>query len=372
MGFHRLKRNFFPWCLVLLGTGIYTLAALSANQWDPMAFVMVGGQFDGRVDNTSMGYDGQFIFQIARDPLNGWQYVDIPAYRYQRILYPVLAGGISLGSEAALPWLLILINLISVTAGTWVMEKMLTAHGLSRWYALGYGFFAGLWMGLRLDLTEPLAFLLVLAGLWAFESKQWGWSAVLFAGASLTREVTLAFAAGCAFSLLANRQVRLGLVWGGAVVLPFAAWQAVLWQWFGTIGVRSGGALSTPIEWIPFHGWWGFAELNPQAFWVMSLLIVPVAVIPAIAAVWTAGRGLWQGQRSEAVWILFLNGLLVAILPRSILLDPLGLIRTLVGLVTAALYFGLRKPSARALNYSLLWLLLLVFVVVDGFMPKYP
>ena len=113
---NRIRLALSPWMIVLFVAGIYLINALSSRQWDPMAFVLVGGQFDNRVQNNSLGYDGQFVYQIGRDPLNGWRYVDVPAYRYQRILYPILARVLSLGNSTVLPWTLILINLVNKLA----------------------------------------------------------------------------------------------------------------------------------------------------------------------------------------------------------------------------------------------------------------
>ena len=358
--------------IVFIVSVTYISVSLAAHQWDPFSFVLIGGKYDPRVNNPYFGYDGQFAYQIARDPINAWKYLDIPAYRYQRILYPLLARGLSLGNETALPWTLILINLVSLVVGTWVLERLLVAHKQNPWYALGYGLFAGLLLSLRLDLTEPLAFLFILSGLWAFERHKWLLSAVLFIGAALTREVTIVFAAACCLSLLTNRQLRLGFIWGAGIAIPFLLWQGLLWIWFGTIGIKAGGAMSDPMEFIPLRAWWGYAAVNPTDFWVKSLLIVPAVLLPTLAALWTAGRSLWQGTRGVAEWALLLNGILILFLPRTIIFDPLGVFRTLIGLVTGVVYFGLSKPSRRALNYALVWLELLLFILLDSFIPALP
>ncbi len=360
-----------PWMVVFIFALGYVLASLSAHQWDPLSFVIIGGQFDPAADNTYPGYDGQFAYQIALDPANAWKYIDIPAYRYQRILYPLLARGLSFGNAGVLPWMLIVINLVSLVAGTWILERLLAAHGQSRWYALSYGLFGGLLISLRLDLTEPLAFLLALAGLWEFERRQWYISAALFVLAAFTREVTLLFPAACCFSLLANRKFRSGLIWGAAVVVPFIILQGMLWMAFKTVGIKAGGGMADPLEWIPFHGWWGYGAINSPDFWIKSLLLIPMVVLPALATLWIAIRSLWQGGRTVAVWGLLLNGLLVAILPRTTLWSLLGVVRTMIGPAVAILYFGLEKPSPRALNYSLLWLTLLIFILLNSFIPGF-
>ena len=45
------------------------------------------------------GYDGQFNYAIAADPLHASPALDVPAYRYQRILYPLLVRALALGQE---------------------------------------------------------------------------------------------------------------------------------------------------------------------------------------------------------------------------------------------------------------------------------
>jgi hypothetical protein len=52
--------------------------------------------------------------------LNGWTKTDVPAYRYQRILYPVAARALALGNADLVPWTLIIVNVIALMAGVWL------------------------------------------------------------------------------------------------------------------------------------------------------------------------------------------------------------------------------------------------------------
>lgn len=366
----RLAVRVRPWQIVALCALVYVLVTLARFGWDPMAFVLVGGHFDPRAPGGSLGYDGQFAYQIARDPWAGWRYVDVPAYRYQRILYPLLARVLSLGSASLVPWLLILINLAALPGGTALTEAFLVAHGTGRWYALTYGLYVGLLMPVRLDLTEPLAFLLVQAGVLAFSRDRTWLSAVWFALAALTRETTLLFALAYGLSLLFTGRRGRALGWGGMVVAPFLAWQVALRVWLGSWGVGSGGALSTPFECVPFRGWWIVATANPAAFVVMSLLVVPMALLPAVVSLVAALRDLVRGSRGPAVWALLTNALVFPFLPTSNVLDPLGLSRTTAGLVTAVVNYGGQQRARRALNYSLLWIITAVFLFKDSFLPR--
>lgn len=358
-----------PWQVVLLVTAVYVGLTLARFDGDPLSFAIVGSRFDPGLPDGTQGYDGQFAYQIARNPLGASPYLDVPAYRYQRILYPLLARCLSLGNERLLPWMLILINLIALPAGTALTEAILVQQGLSRWYALTYGLFIGLLMPVRLDLTEPLAYLLVQAAVLAFRRQRLGLGAVWFALAALTRETTLLFVGGYALSLLAARRWRAALGWTGAVVGPFLAWQIVLYLWLGSWGVGSGGAFATPFEVIPFRGWWIIARFNPAGFLVMSLLVLPLALLPAVFALLTASRALLKGERGAEVWALFTHALVFPFLPTSNVLDPLGLARFTAGLVVATLDYGAARQARRALNYALLWALTAIFLFKDAFLP---
>ena len=59
-----------PWMITAVFTIGYVLLILSQNNWDPMHFVNIGGHFDPRQQNNAWGYDGQFVYQIAADPLH--------------------------------------------------------------------------------------------------------------------------------------------------------------------------------------------------------------------------------------------------------------------------------------------------------------
>jgi len=166
-----------PWVVVLLAALIYAGVTLVRYGYDPLAFAMVGTRYSQGDPQGSQGYDGQFAYYIARDPAQGWQYCDVPAYRYQRILYPLLAWVLALGQPEWVGWTLIVINIAALAGGTYFTERLLAAEGANRWYALAYGLYGGLVAGLRLDLTEPLAYGLAQAGLWAWsvqESKRVG------------------------------------------------------------------------------------------------------------------------------------------------------------------------------------------------------
>src|ERR1700716_2172991 len=44
-----------------------------------------------------IGYDSQFFYYLALDPVNARYYMDVPTYRYTRVLYPLAARAMALG-----------------------------------------------------------------------------------------------------------------------------------------------------------------------------------------------------------------------------------------------------------------------------------
>jgi hypothetical protein len=358
-----LKKPFWlrPWMLSLGIAVVYCLVTLAHNAWDPMAFVLIGHQFDPAHGTLTAGYDGQFAYQIALHPAGAASLLDAPAYRYQRILYPLLARVLAFGRPALIPWMLILINVVSLAMGTYATEQLMVGRRYSRWYSLAYAFFVGLWISLRLDLTEPLAFALVQWGVVHFDHKKIWISMIFFALAALAREVTLIFAAACAISLFVGRRRLVGAAWGWGVVLPFGLWQIFLHFWQGAWGVQSGGAMASDFDFIPFHGWWGFHPKEISSFVLLSIVIVAIAIAPVGLGIVAGLRSFWKRRLGPGVWMLLLNSLFIAVLPSSNVLNLTGLVRILIGLMVAILDFGALENSSRALRYSQLWIVLLVF-----------
>src|SRR5512147_2882325 len=102
-------RRIKPWHVVLAVSVVYVVITLARGNFDPKFLALIGPLYDPGVQDGKPGYDGQFAYQIARDPLNGWTKVDVPAYRYQRIVYPMAARVLALGNIDLVPWALVVI-----------------------------------------------------------------------------------------------------------------------------------------------------------------------------------------------------------------------------------------------------------------------
>jgi hypothetical protein len=345
----RLRQSSRPWptIVVLILAVLYVGTVLISNGGDPMSFV---------------NYDGHFAYQIALHGSQATPFLDVPAYRYQRIFYPFLSRILSLGLPTLVPWVLIGVNIIAIAVGTWALEKLLVRCDVSRWYALIYGLYGGNFVALRTNLTEPLAYTLVALAILAWEKDRRWWAIVAFSLAALTKEVTLIFAAAYAFHALVQRQWR----WGAALAtaaLPYAAFQLILWAWLDTPGLGSGGAGATPFSPIPFGGWLSIINVNMTAFLLVSLMVVPISVLPTLAGIGLSLRQLLAGLHHPIVYSLLLNSLAILFLPNSTFREGAAMVRLTEGVMLSMVLYGALVKSGRVLNYSILWIFSNVLLV---------
>ncbi len=358
-----------PWWIVAVVALVYMVLVVSSSGGDPLALATLGTRFsEGDRDGTE-GYDGQFSYYIARDPLNGWQHCDVPAYRYQRILYPLLGRLLAFGQEPLLPYALALLSVAALAAGTYLTEQLLLRYRMSPWYAITYGLYAGQLMSARLLVAEPLAHALAQAAILAAERDRWRWSVVLFALGVLAKETILVFVAGYLLFLLAQRQWRRFAELALGVGVPFLLWQAALWAWLGSPGLGSGGAGATGWEFLPYRGLWSVGAIDLRVLALLALVMVPLAVIPSLLSLWATGRDLWRGRWHPFTTMLLANAAMIVFLPQSTFREPLGMLRLTTGLVAAAILYGAARRSRRILNYTLLWLASLVFLAKEGPVP---
>lgn len=371
-----MRRCLRPWVIVLALALAYVGLTLIRYDGDPLMFALLGTQYSQSNPEGTQGYDGQFAYYIARDPLDGWRHCDEPAYRYQRILYPLLAWAMAFGHPSLIPWTLIAINLAALVGGTYFTEKLLAAHGVSGWYALAYGLYGGLVAGLRLDLTEPLAHALIQAGLWRFQQAKDDGSAsvclfpsVLLALAALAKETALIAAAGLFLYLALERRWRDGIGLGLLVGSPFLAWQAVLWAWLGRPGVGAGGAMATSFEYIPFGGLFRVATVSWRVFWLFAAIEGPLFVLPIVWALMVTIRDLWRGRRHPWVTVLLAQAAVLPFLPFSTWREPLAMARLAIGLVAATVLYGAWRHSRRVLAFSFFWLATLALLLNESALP---
>src|SRR5258708_29224295 len=100
------------------------------RHYSAMDFVHLGTVWGAHNKSGTWGYDGQFYYQIARNPLGAAQYMDNAPYRYQHLLYGLLAWALSFGQLSLVPYALLLINLFSIIGSVEIVSSLLSKLGL--------------------------------------------------------------------------------------------------------------------------------------------------------------------------------------------------------------------------------------------------
>lgn len=338
---------------------------ISRADGDPLSLARLGTRFANGDPNGTEGYDGQFVYYIALDPTPEVvaPKLDVPAYRYQRILLPLLARMISLGNPVALPWVLAILGICAQAIGTWIVAEILTGWGISRWYALVYGLWAGFVLSVRLDLPEPLAYAFIAGALFMVGRERHRLSWLLYALALFTKEVTILFIAAQLLTYILQCRWRYAVSLGVVSLLPFALFQGWLWIVFGHMGIGSGGAMATSFEWIPFMGILRIGAYSVVYLLAMLLVFGPAVILPSIWGIWNSIKTWLRGEENVIVFALLFNALVIPFLPFSTFRETGGLLRFACGLVLAVLLFAGRYGFKRVLNYSWLWVVLNVFLL---------
>jgi hypothetical protein len=203
-----------PGVLAFLGWLGYALA-----RWKVWAnghltlFIMAGHTYTHRAQLPpgvlrvpSAGYDGQFYYRLALDPVN-WSKtafgitMDQP-YRYTRIGYPVIAWLASFGQHQLVPFVLVAINLVFVAAMAVLGGVFARESGRHALWGLAFVAYFGLIISVGRDTAEPLAEACLLAGLLAYRRERPVLAAALFAFGAITRETILLAPAAIALTRL--------------------------------------------------------------------------------------------------------------------------------------------------------------------------
>jgi hypothetical protein len=257
---------------------------------------------------------------------------------------------------------LIALNVLALAVATHVMGALLASYGLSRWYAVTVGLFAGQLVSLRLDVNEPLALACAVLGIQAFEAGRRRQGAFWLALAVLGKETALAFVGGYLMYFLIKRCWRALLETGLISIGPFALWQGVLWLTLGEPGLRSGGQGATAFSLIPFGGLLAFKPGDTASLIGLLVILGPLVVLPCLALAVSLARSFLHGGFSPLDFGLALHVVMMATLPFSTYVDLPGMLRLTSGLVVATVACAASSQSRRMLSYSALWLGSLAFL----------
>ncbi len=230
------------------------------------------------------GYDGEFYYLIAHDPLNhrGFlAYVDTPRYRWRRIGLPALAHLLAFGNDAWVDQAYVGLQLAFVFLGVWWLARY--AQLLGRSPAWGVAFLIIPAVAVSLDrMTVDLPLAAICVGLLYYSQGTPRRPAyVLLVAAPLIRETGIVLiVAWCLY--WAIKKNRSAVIDGALCALPAIGWWAF----------------------VAFHtipdvtGFWGGIPFRGLVTWTVQAISDPVAVYgPRANAVLEllALAGIWLG-----------------------------------------------------------------------------
>lgn len=263
-----------PRVTAVLAAALLTLFVglrIAANNNEPSVFVHSGDAFVDRslapaelhyIRHNSVGYDGQFVYRLALDPLTRRKTdfgmtLDQPAYRQQRITLPAVAWVVERTTPLTTMWSILVINVLALVGAAYCGGLLAARWGRNPLWGLLFAFAPGLVVGLSRALTEPLSWALLLAGLVWWIDRRYALAGVAFTLGILTRETVGVALFGLGVALVVDHVRSRAGDWRtrapayAALVVPIGAllcWQFVLRQRWGNLPAGTSGAnLGVPL-----------------------------------------------------------------------------------------------------------------------------
>jgi len=195
----------------------FSIRILAELTWDPTIFVAFGDTAIPTMEfaeerlgevylRVGQGHDGKYFFVQAHDPFllepdRNAAVLDRPLYRSQRMLYPLLAGGVGFFSSAAIAWGLLIVNVLALAAGTFATSVIAQRMGGSAWWGLAFAFNIGIVSEINIAGAGVLAAALAFGAVAAFLSDEDGLGIGMLTLAALSREAMLVVAVAAAWWL---------------------------------------------------------------------------------------------------------------------------------------------------------------------------
>ena len=301
-------------------TGLAVLLAATGfvvARWDLWArrsidrFILIGQYFanpaqlpSGMPVRPKYGYDGQFFYRLAINPLNlshtAYGITMDQAYRFMRIGYPVITWLASFGQRALVPYMLVAVNIAALGALGYLGAVIARQGGRhAAWGLLLPGYF-GLVTSLSRDTAEPVAAVFLVAGLLALRARRPVLASLLLAFAALTRETAMVAVAAIAIVRLAGlvrRRYRPGRE-DAAWLLPFVAfvgWQGIVYAVSGSVplfadtGRNAGTPLVAPFVAIGHNlSRLDLTSYNAADVWLAELAVLLVFAAAALRSMRTS------------------------------------------------------------------------------------
>lgn len=247
------------------------------------------------------GYDGAAFYRLALDPFTNEQkdfgiWLDMPAYRHQRIGYPFIVWALSLGRPEAVPALLVLVNLGAI-AFLGFCGALLARHaGVHALWGILFPLYPGFIHSVSRDLAEPVACAFALAAVVAIARQRHIAGSVLLCCAVLTRETFLLLVVAYGVQWIRRRSSIRPVVFI-APLLVYGVWQlALLWNW-GVSPTSAGAHQLDPA--IPFADYWNVLVSSSSLRRIHRLHFSEALYLGVVTALAIAA---WRASKAELAW----------------------------------------------------------------------
>lgn len=323
----RFDRPVFVGLLASVGASALVIIFLSTLSWNPSRLVFAGDGFTDPakspktlfVHRGTIGFDGQFFYRLALDPATSQRTesgitLDVPSYRQQRLLYPTLAWGVSLGGRPPLiPWALVGLNVIGLGFIAWLGARIVRKQGIHPLWGLVFAGFPGFLFTLRLDLSEIMATALMLAAFVALDERRSNVAAILMTLAVLTKETTLVAAAALGMlALMTKLRRRVGPPLRVATfpAIAYLTIQVVLWKNWGRAPVTEGsGNIGLPfVGMVQEFSRWAIPHSTSEAFRPIGLVLLALFLGASIVAL-RRGKASSPAKLAFALYLLLIISL---------------------------------------------------------------
>jgi hypothetical protein len=291
----RMRRHLLAWFVVgsLMGAFVQWSQVRELGDGDVAALVSVGATSDARryfedeLGSVPMvpgaGHDGQSSYIVARDPWatgDAWRYLDHPGYRYRRMFYPTVAGGLGLLGPRATVYGLALIALVGMGLAAGALADLARRYGTGSWTVLGVIANPGLWLSVKLLTPDALALGLALTAVALWTRDRRGPAVAFLATAALTKDAYLLFALGLAGWAWSEQSVREKLLLILGALTPLTLWGAWVSVRLGE-GFAPRGNLSFPLAGLidSVRGWPSSGDMFLSVFTILSLLTAGLAAL---------------------------------------------------------------------------------------------
>lgn len=249
------------------------------------------------------GHDGQIYYAIGLD-LDGDEvapYLDLPSYRYRRILFSAMAGGFGLlsGQELLIGMVVTVVMSTAIAAGSVAASARIL--GRSDWLALAVILNPGVWLSVRLLTADVVAVTLMSLGILGLLTRR-RLGIVAFALSGLTKDPYLLTPLGLAVSR--DRRRWLVALVPGLVLAGWTLWVAATidseLSGVGNITLPLRGIVEAASNWAAF-------DASDWIYLIFALTSVLAALlVAALTKSWLRWSllfwGLLGASTSSWVW----------------------------------------------------------------------